>query len=142
EARRIERAMSEVAEGHDEPLEPDPAPDRTRGFEPVLFTRMRTRWSRDEQDAVEMAAQPAERELNVEFADAYRLLHRGDSLARDVARDPHAGEPLGGAQGFAIWVKDANGMYREDWSRLTDRDKEDLLHQITTRLVLWEQRSE
>lgn len=142
EARRIERAMSEVAEGHDEPLEPDPAPDRTRVFEPVLFTRMRTRWSRDEQDVVEMAAQQVEEELNVEFADAYRILNRAYSLVRDVARDPHTGEPLTDEQGFAIWVKDENGMYREDWSRLTDRDKEDLLHQITTRLVLWEQRSE
>lgn len=141
EARRVERAMEDVAERHDEPLEPDPHPDRTRTFTSMSFTRMRTRWSRDEREIVEMAQTQAEHELSEEFADVYRILNRIYSQVREVVRDPDTGVPVTDKDGFAIWVRDETGMCREDWGHLTDRDKENYLHQITTRLVLWEQRA-
>lgn len=141
EARRIERAMDEVTDRHDEPIEPDPHPDRVRTFSSMNFSRMRTRWSKDEREIIDMAHTQVEEELGTEFADVYRILNRIYSLVREVARDPDTGEFLTDAHGFAIWAKDDTGMYREDWNRLTDRDKEDLLHRITTRLVIWEQRA-
>lgn len=141
EARRIERAMDGVTEDQDEPVEPDPHPDRTRTFSGLAFSRMRTRWSRDEREIIDMAQLQAQKELDVAFADAYRILNRAYGMVREVARDSDTGEFLTDEKGYAIWVKDETGMHHEDWSRLTDKDKEDLLHRITTRLVLWEQRA-
>lgn len=139
EARRIERAMDKITEDHDEPLEPDPHPDRTRVFDSMSFSRMRTRWNRDEQEVIDAAKSQAQHELDQSFADAYRVMNRIYSHVREVVRDPQTGEPMTDSKGFVIWAKDEYGMHLEDWSRLTERDKENFLHQITTRLFTWEQ---
>src|SRR5690606_17125557 len=43
--------------------------------------------------------------------------------------------------GFTIWHKTPSGSYEEDWSRLTRKEKENLLFTITTRLFDWQQRA-
>lgn len=141
EARRVQRAIDEVGQDQDETLEPDPSPDRTRRFSSLGFSRMRTRWTTGEEGVIDTAKAQAERELAVEFADIYRILNKLYILVREVARDHQTGEVLTDSDGFAVWARDDSGMIVEDWSRLTDRDKESFLHQITTRLVIWEQKA-
>lgn len=140
EARRVERALENVSEDQDEPLEPDPHPDRTRRFSSLGFSRMRTRWTTGEQAVIDMAKSQAEEELKTGFADVYRILNRLYIMVRDVARNPD-GSVMVDEDGFAVWARDESGMIVEDWDRLTDRDKQNFLHQITTRLVMWEQRA-
>lgn len=141
EARRVERAMDAAADNHDEPLEPDPHPDRTRTFSAMSLSRMRTRWQPDEEGIISAARAQAELELQDDFADVYRIMNRLYGLVREVMRHPDTGDPLLDSEGFAIWRRDEFGTPEEDWSRLTDRDKENFLHQITTRLLMWEQRA-
>lgn len=139
EARRIERAMDEVTEDHDEPLEPDLHPDRTRVFSSMSFTRMRTRWTTGEQEVIDTAKRQAESELETKFGDVYRILNRLYEIVREPLVNHATGEVVRDGDGFAVWRRDEFGTPAEDWSKLTDRDKEDFLHQITTRLVIWEQ---
>lgn len=141
DARRVQRAMDEVTEDHDEALEPDPAPDRTRRFSSVGFSRMRTRWNTDEAPIIDSAKAQAEHELMIEFADVYRILNRLYEIVREPLRDADTGEVVRDRHGFAVWARDDFDMVREDWTRLTERDKENFLHQITTRLVMWEQKA-
>lgn len=140
EARRVERALSKVTEGHDEPMEAEPHPDRTRTFSSLNFARMPTRWKPDEQVVIDGAIAQAEQELSVHFADAYIILNRIYEIVREPLTDAD-GVVATDRHGFAVWRRDEFGMPVEDWSRLTERDKERFLHEITTRLVLWEQRA-
>lgn len=141
EERRVERAMAEVSGGADEPMEVDIHPDRTLGLQRLGLSRMRTRWNRAEAEIIGAAKAQAEREMDLEFADVWRLLNRLYEIVREPIRDPATGEPVADERGHLVWARDSFGMYVEDWSKLTDRHKEEFLHQITTRLVLWEQQS-
>jgi hypothetical protein len=141
EERRIERALEEVSEGLDQPMEVDPHPDRRRTFEQLGFARMRTRWTKGEEGVIESAKTQAELELDRYFADIYKIMNRLYEIVREPVRDPQTGETLTNRRGYVIWQKDEFGLEIEDWSRLTDGQKEEFLHQITTRMVMWEQRA-
>lgn len=141
EARRVERAMEEVSEGADEPMEVDLHPDRVRRFGSINFSRMRTRWNRDEADVIQAAHAQVEHELLIQFGDVYQILNNLYDVVREQMVDEQTGELMVDERGFARWAVDQTGMPIEDWSRLTERDKEHFLHQITTRMVGWEQRA-
>jgi hypothetical protein len=140
EARRVERAMDEVTENHDEPLEPDPHLDRARTFSAMGFSRMRTRWTSEEQEVIDMANSQAAMEVDLAFGDVWRILNRLYEIVREPLRDG-GGQVVTDEHGRAVWRPDDFGSPVEDWSHLTESDKETFLHQITTRLVLWEQRA-
>lgn len=141
EARRVERAIEHVTQDHDEVLEPDPHPDRRRMFNSLGLQRMRTRWSRGEAEIVDMALERAEEEITQLFGDVYRILNRLYEVVREPLVNKETGEIVKDKGGYAVWLPDEFGTPVEDWSRLTERDKESFLHQITTRLVLWEQQA-
>lgn len=141
EARRVERALETVSEGADEPMEVDPHPDRTRQFTNLGFARMKTAWSPEERQVVDVAKDVVEQELLRRFADIYQVLFQFYSLVRDPVVDGH-GEVVKDENGWPLWKVDESGSAIEDWSLLTEKDKEHFLHLITTRLVLWEQNSD
>lgn len=141
EARQTERALREELEGFESPIEPDPAPDRTRLFSNPGFARMRTRWGTQEQEVITYALGQCERELMMEFSDVYGILNEFFEIVREREVDPDTGEVMTDQYGLPRWRTDPYGMWIEDWSRLTERDKEHFLYKITTRLVLWQQRA-
>lgn len=141
EARRTERALNEVSEGLDEPMEIDPHPDRIRRFAGMNFSRMRTHWNPAEAEIIDAAKAQVENELLIHFGDIYQILNNLYEIVRERAVNEETGEVLLDVNGWPRWKADQTGMPEEDWSKLTERDKEHFLHQITTRLVLWEQRA-
>lgn len=140
DARRTERAMEEVLANAERPMEPDLHLDRTRTFSSMSFSRMRTNWTSEDRDVIDAAKAQANREVMMEFGDAYRLLANLYEIVRKQAIDVN-GLPERDEYGFPKWEKDSTGMHIEDWSKLTERGKEDFLFGITTRLVLWEQKA-
>jgi hypothetical protein len=139
EARRTERALEETLQDAEKPAEVDLHLDRTRTFSSMSFSRMRTNWTSEDRDVIDVAKAQADREIMMEFGDAYRLLANLYEIVREPELGP-GGIPEKDRYGFPKWKKDATGMHVEDWSRLTERGKEDFLFGITTRLVLWEQK--
>ncbi len=139
DSRTVAAAVAEASD-FAEPMDVDPAPDRTRRFTSMGFSRMRTNWNAEEASVISVAHAQVELELTTLFADVYRILHRIYEVVRTPLRDADTGgvrtDPL---TRTPMWERDDIGMYIEDWSLLTDREKESFLHQITTRLVLWEQ---
>jgi len=138
DARRVERAMDDVLANADSPAEVDIAPDRSRLFSSMSFARMRTNWTTEDRDVIDAAKAQAERETMIQFGDVYRILNNFYKLVREPELNAQ-GLTATDDYGFPRWRKDATGMYIEDWTRLTERDKEAMLFSITTRLVFWEQ---
>lgn len=141
ESRRANRALAEVAREADRPMHVDPAPDRTRLFSSMSFSRMRTSWNPGEQEVIDAARAQSDRELTREFGEVYRILNKVYEIVRTPVRDPETGVPITDRFGLIIWQTDHLGMVLEDWSRLTERDKDGLIHEITTHLVMWEQKA-
>lgn len=141
DSRQANRALAEVVRDAEVPMTVDPAPDRTRLFSSLNFSRMRTSWNPGEQEVIDAAKVQSDRELTREFAEVYRILDKVYEIVRTPMRDPDTGQPITGRHGFIVWQTDHLGMVLEDWSRLTERDKDGLIHEITTHLVMWEQKA-
>ncbi len=139
--RRVERVMAEIEQGEDQPAESDPHPDRTRLFSHTGFSRMRTAWNPEEQSIIDFARSRAETEVTQVFADVYRILGAMYDIVREAEVDSSTGEVINDSLGLPVWRTDQYGSVIEDWSRLTEKEKENFLYQISTRLVMWEQRA-
>jgi hypothetical protein len=74
------------------------------------------------------------------FTDAYEIMNSVYDLVRDVEIDGD-GTIQTDRFGYRIWAKKPTGEYIEDFTRLTDAEREDLLFRITTRLFDWKQRA-
>lgn len=141
EERRIERVMQEVAEDFDRPAETELHPDRQRHFSSMGFARMRTRWTREEDGVIEAAKAQADHEILRDFKDVYIILNDMYEIVREPLRNPDTGVEIRDEYGFCRWKTGPTGQIIEDWSKLTEADKENFLHKLTTRLVMWEQRA-
>lgn len=140
EGRRVARALEAASEGLEEPAEVDPHPDRMRTFTSLSFARMRTRWTSDEQAIIDTAMSQADYEVHREFGDAFIILDRIYEIVRipKVAGNPP--QVVFNSLGRVEWQTDEEGMAIEDFTKLTNSDRENFVHQITTRLFSWEQR--
>ena len=77
------------------------------------------------------------------FKDALGLMNEIWDVVREQEINTATGELLVDPYGFPVWRRDPiSGRYFEDWSRLTYKQREDFLFQITTTLFDWEQRRE
>lgn len=141
ESRRVNRVLIEAVREAEEPMQVDPAPDRTRLFTSMSFSRMRTSWNSGEQEVIDAARTQSDREIQVEFGDVYRILNKVYEIVRRPLRDSDTGAVITDRHGLVVWETDPLGMVIEDWSRLTERDKDGFIHEITTHLVMWEQRA-
>lgn len=142
EDRIVEQVVQEYSEGFENLAEPNPFPDRRRAFTSTGFSRLRTRWNTEEAQVISMAQQQVELELLHAFPDVYRLLTKLYDSVRTYRRDPETDQPIiNPVTNLPIWEKDAFGVEVEDWSRMTNREKEDFLFQLSTRLVMWEQKA-
>lgn len=114
--------------------------ERRRMFKTPGFARMRLDWEGDDRAVVQRAQSSVEGRINRLFADALGLMYD----LYDVVRTPEAtedGERKVDHLGLTVWKRKPSGDFEEDWTRLTQRQKEDFLFRITTRLFDWEQRA-
>lgn len=141
---QIARVLSESETPDDRtqelPLHADPPPDRTRQFRHTNFSRMRTEWGADDKVQIEDIHHLARQVLEARFAVAYDVLDRLWLCVRSPRIGP-GGELVPGANGRPQWETHPNGSPVEDWSQLTDRQREDFIFEITTHLFEWEQES-
>jgi hypothetical protein len=140
DARRVQRVLDEVTEDAETPAVPDPFPDRSRLFQTVGFSRMKERWTSEEQTIISAAREQAENELMMHFSEFYLFLNGLYEIVREK-KTTSSGLPMTDRYGYPEWKRDEFGMFVEDWSKLTERDKEHFLYGITTRLVIWEQQA-
>lgn len=140
-AKQATRVVGELAREPDGPMEVDIDPDRTRETVRTGFSRMRTEWRPGDGEEVAGIVAQAQGIIHREFPDAYLLMNDLYALVREPVCDPGTGEFIVDVFGWPQWKKLPSGAYAEDYSRLTDREKDDFLLRITTMLVEWEQQA-
>jgi hypothetical protein len=134
-----EEVTKEVVEDADKDLTVELPEERERQFQTPGFSRIRLQWRGPEAQVISMMHSTVQNRLDSHFADAYAIMWEIYDVVREKVTDPASGEALLDSDGLPIWRKAASGMYAEDWSRLTHRERERFLFQITTRLGEWEQ---
>jgi hypothetical protein len=138
--RQIARVASELDRPADAaqetPLSPDIPPDRTRKFRTVNFSRMRTRWPKEDGIVIAEIQAQVTRELDDRFKQALDVRNRIWLCVRlPLLRN---GEPVLGTYGYPQWECHPNGVPVEDWSQLTDRQRDDFIHEISIWMYEWE----
>lgn len=140
--RQIDRVIGEAERPADAAKEtPEIAehghPDRRRGFRTTNFSRMKLEWGPEQRIQVQEIEVIAERLMRQKFAVAYDLRHRVLLCVRMPRMK--GGEVLAGADGEPQWESHPNGSPIEDWTLLTDTQREQFLFEITMHMFEWEQ---
>jgi hypothetical protein len=139
--RTAEQAIEmvrEIARTDDAPTAVDLHLDRTREHTPH-FTRMRTEWSGEEGAHVRGLKAIVDGRIMVLFSGAYVLMNDLYTVVREPMVDEDTGLIHTDQFGFPVWVKTESGAYREDYSNLGIRQREEFLFRITTGIFGWKQ---
>jgi hypothetical protein len=134
-----EDLVAEEAKGFDQPAAVQLPEERARRFRSPGLARMRTDWRGEDGMVVVRMHTAVETRITEHFADAYRIMFDLYSVVREPIMDD--GEPRMDGDGFPVWRQTASGAFVEDWERLTSRQREKFLFQITTKLFDWSQRA-
>lgn len=139
ENRRNKRAMDQTQKDFDEEGNFQTKPEREKVFDTPGFSRFRTNWGED-ANIINRAKLHAEREIAGTFPEALDIQIDLWFVIRSVQVDEN-GEAIEDDNGLPIWVEE-NGVPVEDFSKLTDRDRENFILRITMYLIEWRQRAE
>lgn len=115
-------------------LEEEKVISLTRGFQ-----RMRTDWNSPDKDTVESVWAVVDAAILDRFGDAFGIEFMIFNMVREPEFDEATGEVKMDSYGLPIWKRRMDGSYYEDWSRITHKDRDSLLHEINTKMFGWEQ---
>jgi hypothetical protein len=133
-----EEVTREEAKTAFEQVTPELPDERERKFQTPGFARMKFSWSGADAAIIGALHDMVEKQIGERFADAYAIMFELYSLVRTPEVDDQGAEVVGG-DGWPEWQRTETGRYDEDWTRLTHRQRERFLFQLTTRLFEWEQ---
>jgi len=131
-----------VAEEQSEEIDkPVDAPE-----EPVLnltraFQRMRTDWQGPDRDTIEAVKDLATDRIFDNFVSAYSIQFDIWDVVRKPAVNEETGEVLTDDNGLAIWARNDDGSFIEDWSKIKSWHREQFLYRIITNMFDWEQKA-
>jgi hypothetical protein len=139
-------AQEEAAKNVDEavaPMETEQIPEeREEWFRAPGFQRMKVGWEGEDATILRRAQNSIDQRVWAIFEDALAIMNDLYMIVREQEADTTTGQVKVDSFGFPVWTRDPRtGQYVEDWTLLTNRQKEHFLFMLTTRLVDWEQRS-
>lgn len=105
------------------------------------FARMRLDWASEDRPIIQRAKAAVEGRILMEFADAFEIMNEVYEAIRTAEVDYQTGEIKRNQHGFVVWKKTPSGRYEEDFTRLSQKQKEHFMFLITGRLFDWEQRA-
>lgn len=135
-ARVLDGSQQPLDVTAESPLEPDTAPDRTRQFRSVNFSRMKRSWTGDDAAALGDIMHAADQAINAYFARAIRLIEHLQEIAQIPVTEQ--GEVQFHPNGRRKVRVDEHGDAIEDWSRLSETDRSNALFTLTTHMYEWE----
>jgi hypothetical protein len=136
-----EEVTKEESEQLEEPIKAELPEERQRKFNTPGFARLRTAWSKEDWLIVERAQNAVNGRILDNFQDAYQIMYEVYDLVRTPLVDESTGEIQTDQWGLTLWKQNPSGSYEENWTKLTNKEKENILFAITTRLFEWEQRA-
>jgi hypothetical protein len=139
-ATQAEEVVRELAEEIDKPAEPELPEERARQFRTPGFHRMRTDWRAEDQSVMAQIRSVIDERIVEQFMDAYETMEILYEIVREPERDAK-GDVIRDRFGFAQYRRSPSGGWIEDFTKLTNKQKENFLFIITTRLFAWEQKA-
>lgn len=116
--------------------------EREEWFRAPGFQRMKTAWEGEDARQMQRVQGAIERRVFETFPEAYALMSDLYDIVRTPEADPTTGEIKKDPYGFVVWQRHpVTGVYLEDWTLLTIRQREDFLFRLVTSLFEWEQRA-
>lgn len=140
EERQLHRVIAEEEKQVELPAEVRVHEDETKENRTPGFSRMRTSWGSPEAAHMASLRETVDSVVFRAFPDATRIMFDLYSVVRFPKLDDNGDEMVDGF-GWPIWEKTSSGAYKEDYSRLGVKEREQFLFQITTNLYEWRQRS-
>jgi len=140
-ARVLKEADQGLAVREEAPLEPDPAPDRTKRFLYTNFSRMRTHWPQEDQVRIDELQRQADEIVRAQFKVAYDVIDHIYRAVREPSYDSVTNKVRLDSAGRPVWITDEFGNPVENWSNLGEDQRSNLLMAITVHLFEWEQMS-
>jgi hypothetical protein len=134
-----DKAVREASDEADETADVRVHEDHTRENKTPGFSRMRTDWSGPDGAQIRSLKAIVDGRILHLFPDAFVIMSEVYDLVREPEVDKSTGEIRTDQHGFVIWKTHPSGAYVEDFTVLTQKQKEDLLFRITTRLFEWQQ---
>lgn len=139
--KTAEEVKREVSGEADRQMSLELPDERERRFQSPGFSRLRLTWSGSEGHMMSQIHSAVDTAIQDRFGDAYTIMYELYDLVRDELVDPQTLKPILDGQGAKTWARSETGNYMEDWERLTYKQRERFLFQITTRLFAWSQRA-
>lgn len=138
----IEEGQKSMDEA-ESPPEDDVLPEeRAEWWKSPGFQRMRTEWTGDDKRVMDRIQALIARRLFDAFPEAYGIMEEIYELVREPAVNLATGEITRDPYGFVVWQRNPlTNQPIEDWTKLTNNQRENFLFQITTQLFEWEQRA-
>jgi hypothetical protein len=136
-----EAAVREASKDADKTTEVRVHEDETKETKTPGFSRMRTDWQGPDAAQVHALKSIVDGRILTLYADAFVIMNEVYDLVREPEVDEETGEYRLDNHGFPIWRRHPSGAFVEDFTVLTQGQKEDLLFRITTRLFEWKQTS-
>lgn len=136
--KQVHAAVREADKTFEEPAEVRVHEDNTRENRTPGFSRMRTSWEGEDALHVQSLKAIVDDTMLTQFPDAIMIMNDLFEIVRTPAVDQN-GEVLVDRHGLIIWKRSESGAFLEDYSRLSYRDREDILFRITTNLVRWKE---
>jgi len=134
-----EKVVRDASKDADKPAEVRIHEDETKETKTPGFSRMRTDWHGPDAAQIQALKSIVDGRILHLFADAFVIMNEVYDLVREVEVNEETGEFQVDHHGFKIWKRHPSGAFVEDFTVLTQREKEDLLFRITTRLFEWKQ---
>lgn len=136
-----EEATREASKEADRPVEPELDVDRRKRFRTTSFARMPLDWSAEDKMMVARIHRTVEKRIQTEFADLLDLWYELLARVREFEYDPDTGAVIPDEDGYPRFRRTSTGAFVENWERITGKERERYIFQITTNLVDWQQRA-
>lgn len=132
---------SELAKENEELATADTPEETEHKWRNPGFQRMRLDWRNEDRLVIDRVKTLVGNRLLQDFDEAYMLIYDIYDVVREKTVEPGTGEILLDNQGFPIWKRNSSGLFIEDFTKLTLREKEHFMFALTTRIVLWQQQA-
>lgn len=117
----------------------EPEIEHTRKFRTPGFHRMRATFDSEDLIFMQRIMDWAKKQLEKDFPEIFAIQRKIDLLCAVPER--RDGVVVTDDEGLPVWKRNDLGLVVHNWAKLTTKEREDLLYDITVNLGTWEQRA-
>ncbi len=132
-------AAREISSEDDKNPHNEPEIEHTKKFRTPGFSRMRSTFDSGDLIFMQRIMAWAKEQLKKDFPEVFAIQRKIDVLC--AVPEIVDGKVVVDDEGIPVWKKNELGLVVHVWSKLTSKEREDLLYDITINMADWEQRA-